>query len=162
MGLERCGGKLLAAGRYRLIATGALARVCGVSSSVLSYYESRLPGVRAIATENGGRAYRRSDAIVLAGIVAELADGASLSELLQHVSAGRTEPIAARGRMLVDAAFPNNPDDAVDPARPVPRDAIVHSRGARRRSVSAAPPDTDANAILKRLAECVQILQRAR
>lgn len=150
-------------GDWRLIPAGHLARALGVPSSVLSYYEARLPGVRAVA-DRGGRAYRRADAMVLAGIATEVADGATLSKVLERVGEGGRDSLTVRGRRIVDGAFPSERDPEEErPARPVPPDAIVVARDGR--PAQAPQPSTaraNREAILRALSDCVQILQRAR
>lgn len=143
----------------RLIPAGQLARALRVPSSVLSYYEAKLKGVRAVA-DGGGRAYRRADAMVLATIALEVADGASLADCLESVASAGRDAVGQRGRRFVETAFPA-PEGPRAAPRAVPQDAIVRTRGAAPEP-SAPIPLSDPQTILRTLAQCVHELQRAR
>lgn len=133
-------------------------------SSVLSYYEAKVPGLRAVADHRGGRAYRRGDAMVLAGMAAEVADGSSLTDVLSRIETAGRDSVMLRGRRLVDHEFPGEANaNGAQPVRAVPEDAIVMARGARTEAEPSRPrAPANREAILRALADCVQHLQRAR
>lgn len=148
------------AGSGRLVPAGLLARALGTPSSVLSYYESRLPGVRAVA-HRGGRSYRRADAMLLCGVALEVAEGGALREVLERARSGARAELMEAGRAIVDECAPAlaEGDGAT---RPVPRDAIVTIRGARRTAAPSAGPAPSVEDVLHDLMDCVHRLQRAR
>lgn len=149
-------------GQGRLIPAGQLARALAVPSSVLSYYEAKVPGLRAVADQRGGRAYRRGDAMVLAGIAAEVDEGTALSDVLTRLGSTGRDSVGLRGRRLIDQSFPIGTETTAAPARPVPGDAIVVSRGTRLEAPVDHRLPPQRHALLRELAECIQILQNVR
>jgi DNA-binding transcriptional MerR regulator len=146
-----------AAAERSLIEAGRLARVLVVPATILSYFEARLPEVRALK-ENGQRFYRAEDAILLAGVATLLyRDGMTFRDVATLLATER-EKVAAMGRERLAGEVSLAPRPS---ARPIPDDAVVRARSDH---VRAGPPPgrASADALLADLLECIRLLEAAR
>ncbi|GAB5375257.1 MAG: hypothetical protein AcusKO_17190 [Acuticoccus sp.] len=142
------------------VAVDRLARAVGVPASVLSFLEGQFPEVRAIASPTG-RAYRITDAALLAGLVEALYhEGRPFREVQGEARSGARTTLMRRGAALigVDLAAAR----ATRPSEPVPPDAIVRRKGPQPASAPRAAAPVGADEILAELMACVRILGAAR
>jgi len=139
-----------------------LARILGVSLSVLAFLEARVPEVRSLA-RGTGRIYRAEDAVLIAGLTELLYDeGLTLRDVYGMMRSNERERIVERGRARLRGALGKEVARR-PPSRPIPPDARVMPKGAAA-SGTGPPvrPSPEAERILAELIECVRILEAAR
>lgn len=142
-----------------LIPARELAQRAGVPQSVLSFFEDQFPEIRAVKTD-GGRAYRASDAALMAGLAEALyRDGEPFRDVQAKARSGGRDALIATGSEILGLSL--SPADALVPAAPIPPDAHVRRRGPAA-TVSAPPDAPTREDILFELMGCVRTLSDAR
>lgn len=144
-----------------VISANVLATWLDVPVAVLTFLEARLPEVKAIA-EGPVRRYRGEDAALLAGLTELLYDkGVPLRDGLTMLRTGRRASVLAMGRERLRSTGPIA--RMAEPAmRPIPRDAIVHWRGAPPNRSAEPAEAPEPSALLAELIACVELLDGAR
>lgn len=149
---------MAAPGERALIEAGQLAKLLVVPATILSYFEARLPEVRALR-EGGQRLYRAEDAILLAGIATLLyRDGMTFRDVAALLATER-ERVVALGRERLKGHVSAS---ARGSQRPIPEDAVVVGRAGEVREPPRAVPRGEAEAVLAELLDCVRLLEAAR
>jgi DNA-binding transcriptional MerR regulator len=141
-----------------VIEAGQLAKLLVVPVTILSYFEARLPEVRALR-EGGQRLYRAEDATLLAGIATLLyRDGMTFRDVAALLATERERVVALGRERLKGHVSPA----ARPPSRPIPEDAVVHGREGDVREPPRVAPKAATDAILADLLDCVRLLEAAR